>query len=204
MFGAAYLTWLRLWLIRASCLFMCPVVPVVLFWTGCMYAPIPETICFLLSIGFISTAGFIALGMFSSLWGKFLRLFQFCAWVLISLLLVSSERAPKNLVLDRPDVRQAIQKAWAKTEARTDGTEYCFTVSPSNIISYTGIPYSCTMTVYPQTIATVHTHPLWSAVEPSARDRQDAVETKIPFYVISKHQVWAALPDGSAAFVSYR
>ena len=111
---------------------------------------------------------------------------------------------PPDPIFNRPDVKQGIQKIWDKTEARSDGTEYCFTVGPDNIISYTGVPYACMMAVYPQTIATFHTHPAWSAAEPSYRDKQDAIETKIPFYIISKHQIWVALPDGTVRIVSFR
>jgi hypothetical protein len=111
---------------------------------------------------------------------------------------------PRNPVFERSDVRRAIQTVWNQTEAKGDGTEYCFTVEPGNITFYTGVPYKCTMTVYSQTITTFHTHPTSSAAEPSYRDRQDAVETKIPFYVISKRQIWAAMPDGTTHLVSFR
>ena len=110
----------------------------------------------------------------------------------------------ENSILSRPDVSQAIRTIWTETESRSDSREYCFTIEPAGVIFYTGVPHACTMNVYKETIATVHTHPSSGAPEPSYRDREDAKETKIPFYVISQRQVWVALPDGSAHLVSLR
>ena len=124
--------------------------------------------------------------------------------LLLAVLLTLIPASTENSILNRPDVKHAIQKVWGETDAREDGTEYCFTIEPVGLIFYTGVPYACTMTVYKETIATVHTHPTAGAPEPSYRDREDAKETKIPFYVISQHQVWVALPDGSAHLVSLR
>ena len=93
---------------------------------------------------------------------------------------------------------------WAETDARGDGTEYCFTIEPVGLVFYTGVPYACTMSIYKETIATVHTHPSSGASEPSPKDREDAKETKIPFYVVSQRQIWVALPDGSIHLVLFR
>ena len=124
--------------------------------------------------------------------------------LLLASLLVFVPLTTDTSILNRPDVKHAIQKVWAETDAAADGTEYCFTIESGGIIFYTGVPYACTMNVYKETIATVHTHPAAGAPEPSPKDREDAKETKISFYVVSQHQIWVALPDGSAHLVSFR
>ena len=125
---------------------------------------------------------------------------KFFLAALLALIPASTE----NSILVRPDVKHAIQTVWVKTDTKADGTEYCFTVEPTGLVFYVGVPYACTMTIYKETIATVHTHPSSGAPEPSYRDCEDAKETKIPFYVVSQRQIWVALPDGSSHLVSFR
>jgi proteasome lid subunit RPN8/RPN11 len=124
--------------------------------------------------------------------------------LLLVAILILISISTENSILNRSDVSQAIRTIWSETESRSDSTEYCFTIEPAGVIFYTGAPYACTMSVYKETIATVHTHPSPGAPEPSYRDREDAKETKIPFYVISQRQIWVALPDGSTHLVSLR
>ena len=107
-------------------------------------------------------------------------------------------------LLNRQDVQRAITRVWEETRAKSDGTEYCFTVENQNIVFYTGKPYSCTMDVSGDMDATFHTHPTESAEQPSALDREDAERIGIPFYVISKRAIWVAMPDGTAHLVLLR
>jgi proteasome lid subunit RPN8/RPN11 len=125
--------------------------------------------------------------------------------LLLALFLIVSNPTPiKAPELSRSDVRKAIETIWFQTATTPGDVEYCFTVEPNSLTFYTGVRYACTMTIKRETTATFHTHPSDTAPQPSYRDRQDAIETKIPFYVVSKYQIWVALSDGTVHLISFR
>lgn len=56
--------------------------------------------------------------------------------------------------------------------------------------------------VYPNTAGIVHSHPMRSLAHPSQADIDIAKHAKVPNYVLSRNELWVAMPDGKTQQVA--
>ena len=105
------------------------------------------------------------------------------------------------LVLSCPPVLQRADVSKAVTEIRRDSfgplhIEYALLVTRTGLTFVSGTSEDVTYTLSPDIIAVIHTHPDKGFEKPSAQDVKTAHDTGVPVYVVSRDQVWVALPTG--------
>ena len=106
-------------------------------------------------------------------------------------------------ILDAPVVRAQMGKMYSQAIPtfvwRENSVEFSFTVRTSGVspILSSNERMQNTLPLYGDEIAIIHTHPLASTAKPSDGDVHVAISHGIPNYVLSRTELWVALPDGT-------
>jgi hypothetical protein len=111
--------------------------------------------------------------------------------------------ASADTILDRPDVVKSI------AQARHDSfgpphIEYALLVRKDSVDFVAGSGDNVQFTWDPTIITVIHTHPDAGFEQPSPQDLQMAIKFQQPMYVVSRTEIWVALPTGIVYCASCR